>query len=128
MRNKHTVKNLRWSLFAKIVNGFYLLTIFVKKLLCRCLTGFWNTPLTENFHKNQFLKWLIVKLLLPHVKEKTSIQTLQGPKRSYMERVKINKFNFYWRLTPVYICLIKVTRRKTKVSQSGIFSAIDAYI
>ena len=37
---QNPVGHLRWSLFAKIVNGFQLLTIFAKKLHCRCSTGF----------------------------------------------------------------------------------------
>ena len=34
----HPVQRLRWMFFAKIVNGWKLLTIFSKKLPRRCLT------------------------------------------------------------------------------------------
>ena len=34
-------KPLRWNFFAKLVNGFYPLTILVKEFHCRYSTGFW---------------------------------------------------------------------------------------
>ena len=37
----HLVERLRWSFLGKMVNGFYPLTIFAKKLHRSCLTEFY---------------------------------------------------------------------------------------
>ena len=49
-RIQNPVKHLKWSFFAKIVNGWKPLNIFEKKLHPRCLTGLSEYPSAPLHH------------------------------------------------------------------------------